>query len=170
MLTFLFSIAAIWTLFWLIMYLIDWNENGRIAEAKSICATCGPTVKSGGKAKSNAATASSASSTADQARKKANKAKQQNTAKKPVADKHDQVNVKPLFKAPKEKDDLKVIKGIGVVMERTLNDLGITTFKQLAEFKKADVLMVSEALEGFGDRIERDEWVGQAKQIVKKAS
>ncbi len=82
--------------------------------------------------------------------------------------------VVPLFKAPTEKDDLKTIKGIGVVMEKTLNDLGITTFKQLADFQQAEVKMVSdklsEAKNGFGDRIERDEWVNQAKGLVMKAS
>ena len=82
--------------------------------------------------------------------------------------------VVPLFKAPTEKDDLKTIKGIGVVMENTLNDLGITTFKQLAEFQQAEVKMVSdklsEAKNGFGDRIERDEWVDQAKGLVKKVN
>ena len=82
--------------------------------------------------------------------------------------------VVPLFKAPTENDNLKTIKGIGVVMEKTLNDLGITTFKQLAEFQQAEVKMVSDKLSevknGFGDRIERDDWVEQAKGLVKKAS
>jgi len=69
-----------------------------------------------------------------------------------------------------EKDDLKVIKGIGEVMEGTLNDLGITTYRQLANFKQAEVKMVSDRINednaGFGDRIERDEWVEQAKRLV----
>jgi len=79
--------------------------------------------------------------------------------------------VVPLFTAPTEEvDDLKKIKGVGVVMERTLNDLGITTFKQLAEFQDAEVQMVTDALSessaGFGDRITRDEWVSQAKEFA----
>jgi len=93
---------------------------------------------------------------------------------KPVA-KSSTSNVVPLFKAPSdEADDLKKIKGIGVVMEKTLNDLGITTFQQLSEFESTEVKMVSDALSesnsGFGDRISRDEWVEQAKLIVRKAS
>ncbi len=55
-------------------------------------------------------------------------------------------------------------------MEQTLNDLGITTFKQLAEFQDAEVQMVIDALSessaGFGDRITRDEWVSQVKEFV----
>jgi len=84
---------------------------------------------------------------------------------------HTRPYVKPLFQAPvNEKDDLKVIKGIGEVMEGTLNDLGITTYRQLANFKQAEVKMVSDRINednaGFGDRIERDEWVEQAKRLV----
>jgi len=94
-------------------------------------------------------------------------------AKNPVTDTIGSAKVTPLFEKPSEEaDDLKVIKGIGVVMEQTLNDLGITTFKQLAGFQKAEVKMVSDALSeskaGFGDRIERDEWVDQAKALVRK--
>ena len=80
----------------------------------------------------------------------------------------------PLFTAPAETeaDDLKEIKGVGEVMEETLNDLGITTFKQLAEFQEAEVQMVTDALSesnaGFGDRITRDEWVKQAKVLAAR--
>lgn len=193
MLTFLFSLAAIWTLFWLIMYMLDWSNHGAVANAKRFCNTCSaqlmpgtvqktkphvslPSVNTAATNAQTPATQSSvtASGTAapnsDSKKKADNTHKQQTTEKKPVADKHDQANVKPLFVAPDEKDDLKEIKGIGVVMEKTLNDLGITTFKQLAGFKKADVKMVSEVLTGFADRIERDEWVLQAKGLAKKAS
>ncbi|MFK8083055.1 MAG: hypothetical protein AB8B97_22470 [Granulosicoccus sp.] len=73
----------------------------------------------------------------------------------------------PLFKAPDEKDDLKLIKGIGPVMERTLNDLGVTTFKQLANFDQADIDKVSDAIGAFSGRIERDDWVGKAQSFVR---
>lgn len=81
--------------------------------------------------------------------------------------------VVPLFTAPTESaDDLKEIKGVGEVMEGTLNDLGITTFKQLANFQDAEIQMVTDALSelnaGFGDRITRDEWVNQAKVLAAK--
>lgn len=71
---------------------------------------------------------------------------------------------KPLYKAPAEKDDLKLIKGIGPKMEKMLYSLGITSFQQIAEFKSDDIERVSEALDAFPGRIERDDWVGGAKK------
>lgn len=70
----------------------------------------------------------------------------------------------PLFTAPAEKDDLKKIKGIGPVMEKTLNELGVTSFKQLGGFDQDDIQRVSDALDVFPGRIERDEWISQAKE------
>jgi len=67
-----------------------------------------------------------------------------------------------------EKDDLKKIKGIGPVMERTLNALGVTTFQQLADFTQEDIDKVSEAIDAFPGRIERDDWVGKAGQILQE--
>lgn len=78
-----------------------------------------------------------------------------------------QRTIKALFIAPAEHDDLKKIKGIGPVMERTLNELGVTTFRQLAEFTQRDIDQVSEAIGAFPGRIERDDWVGKARQIVE---
>jgi len=79
------------------------------------------------------------------------------------ASRNSTVRRQPLYTAPTERDDLKVIKGIGKVMEKTLNDLGVTTFKQLGNFKSEDISRVSDALEVFPGRIERDEWVPQAR-------
>jgi len=76
----------------------------------------------------------------------------------------------PLFQAPAEKDDLKLIKGIGPVMERTLNELGVTTFKQLADFEQDDIDKVSAAIGAFSGRIERDDWVGKAQKFVREKS
>ncbi|MFT5896922.1 MAG: putative flap endonuclease-1-like 5' DNA nuclease [bacterium] len=69
-----------------------------------------------------------------------------------------------LFTVSSKKDDLKKIKGIGPVMEKTLNELGVTSFKQLAEFNQDDIKRVSDAMKVFPGRIERDEWVSQAKE------
>ncbi len=75
----------------------------------------------------------------------------------------------PIFTAPKEKDDLKKIKGIGPVMETTLNELGISSFRQIAEFDANDIIRVTEALDAFPGRIERDDWVGGArKEYIQK--
>lgn len=63
-------------------------------------------------------------------------------------------------------DDLKEIRGIGPVMERTLNSLGIHTWEQIAALTDSDVEKLSAALETFSDRIERDDWVGGANELL----
>jgi len=62
---------------------------------------------------------------------------------------------------PSKVDDLKRIKGVGVVLEKTLNDLGIYQFAQVAKFDKKTIAWVDERLK-FKGRIERDNWVKQA--------
>ncbi len=64
------------------------------------------------------------------------------------------------------KDDLKLIKGIGPFIEKKLNALGIYTFKQIANFNEEDKDIVNEAIEFFPGRIKRDDWVGQAKDFI----
>jgi large subunit ribosomal protein L21 len=88
-------------------------------------------------------------------------------AKKPTESKASDTSdaPKPLFKAPDgKKDDLKKISGVGPVLEKKLNALGITTYAQIAEFKKADIDQVDEVL-NFKGRIERDDWLEQAKTL-----
>ncbi|MBX6391652.1 MAG: hypothetical protein IRZ08_22140 [Frankia sp.] len=62
-------------------------------------------------------------------------------------------------------DNLKEIVGIGPVTEARLHALGITTFRQLAAMGDADVARLAARLEGFGDRIIADDWVGQAQEL-----
>lgn len=89
------------------------------------------------------------------------------TAKpKAVAKKAEPTGV-ALFAAPAgAADDLKLISGVGPVLEGKLNALGITQFAQVAAFKKADITKVDEVL-NFRGRIERDEWIKQAKALAK---
>ena len=65
-----------------------------------------------------------------------------------------------------EADDLKKITGVGPKLEQTLNDLGIYHYEQVAKLKKKDIAWVDERLR-FKGRIERDDWVGQAKELAK---
>lgn len=68
-------------------------------------------------------------------------------------------------------DDLKVIKGIGPVFERELNEKGIYYYRQIGAWKAADIKMVeAEALARFPGRIKRDEWVKQGKALAKAAA
>ena len=64
-------------------------------------------------------------------------------------------------------DDLTKIKGVGQVLKGKLNQLGITTFKQIAEFTEADMERVNEVLD-FPGRIQRERWVEQAKDLVRQ--
>jgi NADH-quinone oxidoreductase subunit E len=71
----------------------------------------------------------------------------------------------PLFERPVgSADDLKLISGVGPVLEGKLNALGITRFDQIARFKKADIARLDGSL-NFKGRVERDEWVKQAKAL-----
>ena len=65
-------------------------------------------------------------------------------------------------------DDLKLIKGVGPKLEKMLNELGITTFAQIAAWSKSDIEEISEKLGSFKDRVTRDDWVKKARQLNKK--
>jgi predicted flap endonuclease-1-like 5' DNA nuclease len=69
--------------------------------------------------------------------------------------------------SPHEKDDLKLISGIGPVIEQKLNSLGIYTFRQISEFTPLVVEQVTEAIKFFPDRIGRDNWIGQAAALAR---
>lgn len=58
-------------------------------------------------------------------------------------------------------DNLQRIRGIGERNEMRLNALGIYHFGQIASWTPAEILWVSQQL-AFPERIERDDWVGQA--------
>jgi small subunit ribosomal protein S2 len=65
-------------------------------------------------------------------------------------------------------DDLKKISGVGPVLEKKLNDLGIFHYSQIAEFSQEDVVRVDETL-NFKGRIERDDWIEQARALINEA-
>lgn len=67
---------------------------------------------------------------------------------------------------PAAVDDLKLISGVGPKIEGTLHELGIFTFAQIASWKKAERDWVDGYL-NFKGRIERDDWVRQAKALAK---
>ncbi len=67
-------------------------------------------------------------------------------------------------------DDLKKIKGIGPVFESELNDKGVYYFRQIAAWKKSEIKAVEVVIDKFPGRIERDEWVKQAKGLAKAAA
>ncbi|MBN1184091.1 MAG: hypothetical protein JXB49_17485 [Bacteroidales bacterium] len=68
-----------------------------------------------------------------------------------------------------EADDLTIISGIGGWIKEKIHALDIYTFQQISNFNEEDVKTVTEAIEYFPGRIERDEWILQAKELVRMA-
>jgi predicted flap endonuclease-1-like 5' DNA nuclease len=85
------------------------------------------------------------------------------TAKKATAKK---APTKYYQKPPAKIDDLKLISGVGPKLEATLNKIGIYQYAQVAVWKKADIKEVDAQLT-FKGRIERDDWMAQAKILAK---
>ena len=73
--------------------------------------------------------------------------------------------------APKhgKADDLKLISGVGPKLEIVLNDLGVYHFDQIAGWTKTEIDWVDDYL-SFSGRIERDDWVAQAKALAAGTS
>ncbi len=70
--------------------------------------------------------------------------------------------------AKADADDLKEINGIGPAYEAKLNEIGIYTYEQISKLKAADREELS-AIDGITrEKIESDEWVKQAKELLKK--
>lgn len=62
-------------------------------------------------------------------------------------------------------DDLKKISGVGPVLEGKLNNLGIYHFNQVAAFTAEEIVQIDAEL-NFKGRIDRDDWLGQAKALA----
>jgi predicted flap endonuclease-1-like 5' DNA nuclease len=62
-------------------------------------------------------------------------------------------------------DDLKRIKGIGVLIEKKLNSLGVATYEDIANWTSEDIERISESLD-FKGRIQRENWVEQARILA----
>ena len=62
-------------------------------------------------------------------------------------------------------DDLKLIVGIGPVLERMLHLLGIGTYRQIAHWTEREIDEFDARLPEFPGRIRRDTWVVQAREL-----
>jgi len=74
---------------------------------------------------------------------------------------------KKLFDAPAgvAADDLKLISGVGLVLERNMNTVGITTWAQVAKLTPDQIAAVEGEL-GFKGRVTRDKWLEQADALA----
>ena len=71
----------------------------------------------------------------------------------------------PLLDGPGSPDDLKLIVGIGPVLERMLQQLGVGTYRQIARWSERDIDEFDAKLAEFPGRIRRDAWVTQAREL-----
>jgi len=67
--------------------------------------------------------------------------------------------------APQVVDDVSLISGVGDVLAEKLAGEGVTSLAQIAKWKKDDIADYDAKL-SLGGRIERDEWIVQAKELL----
>jgi predicted flap endonuclease-1-like 5' DNA nuclease len=72
-----------------------------------------------------------------------------------------------LAKRPEDWDDLTRIWGIGAINQERLNENGVYCFRQIAQWTNHNVEKFN-ALLSFKGRIERENWIGQAKRFVEQ--
>lgn len=134
----------------------DEKVKARVERLSEEIASVGGKTKKAKKAKKAKAKAAPKAASKAATAKPAPKA-----ATAPVTDENGGIK-KPLGKI----DDLKLIKGVGAVLEQRLNDAGIYHFWQIAKLRKAQM----ESLEGilrFPGRMTRDNWKAQARALAK---
>lgn len=66
-------------------------------------------------------------------------------------------------------DKLTKIYGVGKRYEEMLNDLGLSSYAQIAKLRKAETKTLAAALGVLDARIETEDWVGSAKLLAKGA-
>ena len=71
---------------------------------------------------------------------------------------------------PSLRDNLKRIKGVGPAIEKTLNEIGMFRFEQIADMSEYDIDRVARRLKGFHSRIYREDWIGQARELLDQAA
>lgn len=74
-----------------------------------------------------------------------------------------------LEEAPGNPDNLQLIRGIGPVLEKRLNKLGLFHFEQLAKLSEQDIAWLDTHLNSVVGRIQRDEWIAQARDLQRNS-
>ena len=74
------------------------------------------------------------------------------------------------FSPGNNRDELQMIKGVGPAIEKTLNEMGIFRFRQIADMSEYDIDRVARRLKGFHSRIYREDWIGQARALLEEAA
>ena len=68
------------------------------------------------------------------------------------------------------RDRLQAIKGVGPAIAKTLNEMGIFRYQQIADMSEYDIDRIAKRLKGFRTRIYREDWIGQARELRDQAS
>ena len=76
-----------------------------------------------------------------------------------------EIDAPPPFFGAFAPDDLKLIVGVGPVLERMLHQLGVATYRQIARWNERDIDEFDAKLHEFPGRIRRDAWVTQARAL-----
>ena len=66
-------------------------------------------------------------------------------------------------------DNLTKIHGVGKNYATMLNNLDISSYAQISKLRKTDVRTLAGALGVLDDRLETEDWVGSAKELLKEA-
>ncbi len=144
-----------------------------VVPVKKVAATK-PTAKKSASRQAVAKPAAKATTKTAPATTASDKAAAAKKSTKAVYGKAARVKTTPASKAGPERltkpqgkaDDLKLISGVGPKLEQTLNKLGFWHFSQIGKWTKKDTVVVDDEL-SFKGRIERDDWVKQAKALAK---
>ncbi len=165
---------------------IDGIERSQVSTGKDLGSSADPTfeepalaAKAEKPAKAKEAPKTEKAPAAKEEPKVEAKPKEEAPAEKAVAksDDKDDKKTKELgktdfepMKAPDgDADDLKMISGVGPVLEKKLNGIGIFHYRQIAAFTKVDITAVDDVLD-FKGRIDRDGWLEQAVKLGEAAA
>jgi predicted flap endonuclease-1-like 5' DNA nuclease len=80
-------------------------------------------------------------------------------------DEEDEEDEAPVESLNGARDKLQAIKGVGPAIEKTLNEMGIFRFQQIADMSEYDIDRIAKRLKGFRSRIYREDWIGQAREL-----
>lgn len=64
-------------------------------------------------------------------------------------------------------DDLTRIDGIGPFLEKKLNEIGVFSFEDISTWDEVRIAEVTQQIAFFEGRIQKDDWVGQAKRFLE---
>jgi large subunit ribosomal protein L21 len=68
--------------------------------------------------------------------------------------------------APKGKDDLTQLTGVGPAFATKLNDAGVTSFAQIAGWNAAEIERLDGEISGLKTKAEKGDWVAEAKTLA----